>query len=202
MSVEQVLAQLRDSCAYRPQAPFAHLRAHAETSRPAAVLVPILDYGHRATILLTKRTAHLSAHAGQVCFPGGMWEEDDGSLLATALREMEEELAIPAGRVRIIGEGRERITGTGFRITPFIGHIDAPVDYAPDPSEVEQAFELPLELAMRRAAYQVLRVEHEGVKYPHDMLHYEGHCIWGATAGILRDICRMVNGESWEDPAC
>lgn len=202
MSIASVLAQLSKSCAVVPPEPYAHPHFPEMQSRPAAVLVPILDYDTHATILLTKRTAHLSAHAGQICFPGGMWEEADDSLLATALRETEEELGIPAERIRIIGEGRGRITGTGFQITPFLAHIAAPVEYRPDPYEVESAFELPLERAIKTSAYQILRIEHKGVKYPHDMLQYEGHCIWGATAGILRDMCRMINGERWEDPTC
>lgn len=198
MSVGDVLARLRDHCAAQPSEPFAFAADRGAPARPAAVLVPILDYGSHATILLTKRTSHLSAHAGQVCFPGGMWEEADGSLLATALRECEEELGIPPARIRILGEGRGRVTGTGFGITPFIGHIDAPVDYTPDPFEVESAFELPLELAVSKASYREMRIESR----VHDRLDYEGHCIWGATAGILRDMCRMINGERWEDPAC
>lgn len=202
MSIQSVLAQLRDSCAVLPAEPFSFTVDRDTQRLPAAVVVPILDYGDRATILLTKRTAHLTAHAGQICFPGGMWEEGDDSLLATALREMEEEIGIPASRATIIGEGRGRITGTGFQITPFIAHIEAPVTCTPDPFEVESVFELPLDMAVEKSAYDVLHVEHKGISRPHDKLEYQGHCIWGATAGILRDMCRMVNGETWEDPTC
>lgn len=201
MSIDSVLAQLQRSCEQVPE-PFAYSADRHINSRPAAVIVPILDYSTHATILLTKRTSHLTAHAGQICFPGGMWEEHDDSLLATALRECEEELAIPPSAVTIIGEGRGRITATGFHITPFIAHIAAPIVYTPDPDEVEAAFEMPLELALRKASYQRMSATDDGVKRHFDMLNYDGHCIWGATAGILRDMCRMHNGEEWEDPSC
>lgn len=202
MSVEDVLTRLRASCAALPAESFAFDADRNIRTRPAAVIVPILDYGDHATILLTKRTSHLTAHAGQVCFPGGTWEESDDSLLATALRECDEELAISPDAIRIIGTGRGRVTATGYQITPFIGHIPAPLDYTPDPNEVESAFELPLEMALSKALYQSMEVTYKGVERAHDVLYHQEHCIWGATAGILRDICRMVGGETWEDPAC
>lgn len=199
--MDEVLLQLRACCENKPEA-FAFAHDRDVRTRPAAVIVPILDYNDHATILLTKRSSTLAAHAGQVCFPGGVWEESDGSLLATALRECEEELGISPDRMTIIGEGRGRITATGYHITPFIAHIPAPVSYMPDPAEVEAVFELPLLTALRKSAYQKLRVEYKGVSRTHDVLNYKEHCIWGATAGILRDLCRMIHKEQWEDPAC
>lgn len=201
MSMDDVLLRLRSGCGTLPEA-FASIHDRDVKTRPAAVIVPILDYDDHATILLTKRTPHLSAHAGQICFPGGMWEESDDSLLATALRECEEELGIPAASMTIIGEGRARITATGYHITPFIAHIPAPLHYTPDPSEVEVAFELPLATALHQKAYQKIWMEYKGVSRAHDVLYYQDHCIWGATAGILRDLCRMIHQEQWEDPAC
>lgn len=201
MQAQAVIAQLRSLCASVPE-PFVFDADRNVATRPAAVVVPVVDYGDRATILLTKRTAHLHAHAGQVCFPGGMWEEGDATLLDTALRECEEELGIPRSAMTVIGEGRGRITGTGFHITPYVVHLKGPVTLHPDTFEVEAVFELPLELALRKASYQKLNTTHEGVRRSHDLLNYEGHCIWGATAGILRDLCRMLGGESWEDASC
>lgn len=201
MQLTAVLKQLRTSCDVLPE-PFAFEVDRKVNTRPAAVVVPIIDHGNHATILLTKRTAHLSAHAGEISFPGGMWEEGDESLLGTALRECEEELGIAATDITVIGQGRGRITGTGFHITPFLVVIKAPITLKPDPFEVEEAFEVPLELAMQAASYERVNTTHQGIKRSHDVLPYGEYYIWGATAGILRDVCRMINGEKWEDPQC
>lgn len=201
MQLQEVLTQLRQQCEAVPEAHVFAVDRDVQ-ARKAAVLVPIVDYGTHATILLTKRTAHLSAHAGQICFPGGMHEAEDASLLDTALRETEEELGITPDEITIIGEARGRITGTGFHITPYIALVTAPLELTPDTFEVEEVFELPMELALRTASYQKLNTNHEGIRRSHDMLNYGGHCIWGATAGILRDICRMMHGEGWESVAC
>jgi len=201
MQLDRVLSQLRSGCEGVPS-PHVFAVDRDVQPRKAAVLVPIMDYGDHATILLTKRTAHLKAHAGQVCFPGGMHEPDDVSLLATALRECEEELGIDPQQVTIIGEARGRVTGTGFHITPYIAHIRGPLAFTPDPFEVDEVFELPLELALRVASYQKLHTTHEGIRRSHDMLNFGGHCIWGATAGILRDLCRLIHNEAWEETLC
>lgn len=201
MQLDRVISQLRDGCGQRPEAFVFDCDRDVE-ARPAAVVVPIVDYGDRATILLTKRTAHLSAHAGQICFPGGMREEGDATLLDTALRECEEELGIARESMTIIGQSRGRITGTGFHITPFLVRLQAPVILTPDSFEVEAVFELPLELALRHASYQKLNTVNDGIHRSHDVLNYEGHCIWGATAGILRDLCHMLHGQKEEHVEC
>jgi 8-oxo-dGTP pyrophosphatase MutT (NUDIX family) len=201
MSLNALLDQIRSCCEDVPEA-FVLSPDYGVKTRPAAVIVPILEYADHATILLTKRTSHLTAHAGQICFPGGVREETDADLLATALRECEEELGISPDALTIIGEGRGRITATGYHITPFFAHISAPLTYSPDPNEIEMAFELPLPMALRRNAYQKVRAEYQGVTRTHDVLNYDGHCIWGATAGILRDLCRMVYEEQWEEATC
>jgi 8-oxo-dGTP pyrophosphatase MutT (NUDIX family) len=86
--------------------------------RPAAVLVPLIDHAHGMSVLLTQRTAHLTAHAGQISFPGGRIEEDDSDAIAAALRETEEEVGLPRDRVSVVGRLDTYLTGTGFEITP------------------------------------------------------------------------------------
>ena len=116
--------------------------------RPAAVLVPLIDHPPGTdgmTVLLTQRTAHLTAHAGQISFPGGRIEEDDpdrGS--SAALRETEEEVGLPRDRVSVIGRLDTYVTGTGFEITPVVGIVEPPFPLAIDPFEVAEAFEVPL----------------------------------------------------------
>ena len=172
--------------------------------RPAAVLVPLIDHslGHSPghpprhpdgmTVLLTLRTAHLTAHAGQISFPGGRIEEDDPDAIAAALRETEEEVGLPRDRVRLIGRLDTYLTGTGFEITPVVGIVTPPFSLSIDPFEVEEAFEVPLSYILDPRNHQ--RVErqsgaHRRVFY---VLPYEGRNIWGATAGILVNLAEVL----------
>src|SRR5438046_7160168 len=102
---------------------------------PAAVLVPLVDHPHGRSVLLTQRTAHLSAHAGQISFPGGRIEEHDADATVAALRETEEEVGLPRDRVSVIGRLDTYVTGTGFEITPIVGIVEPPIALAIDPFE-------------------------------------------------------------------
>ena len=97
---------------------------------PAAVLVPLIDHSDGISVLLTQRTAHLTAHAGQISFPGWRMEEDDADAIAAALRETEEEVGLPRDRVIVIGRLDTYVTGTGFEIAPIVGIVDPPVPIA------------------------------------------------------------------------
>ena len=117
---------------------------------PAAVLVPLIDHRDGISVLLTQRTAHLTAHAGQISFPGGRIEDVDPDALAAALRETEEEIGLARERVSVIGRLDTYVTGTGFEIAPFVGVIDPPVPISIDPFEVAEAFEVPLAFILDR----------------------------------------------------
>jgi len=160
--------------------------------RPAAVLVPLIDHADGITILLTQRTAHLTAHAGQISFPGGRIEEDDADEVAAALRETEEEVGLPRERVRVIGRLDTYITGTGFEITPVVGIIDPPFPLAIDPFEVEEAFEVPLSYILDRRNHQRVERNSAGRTRSFFILPYEGRNIWGATAGILVNLAEVL----------
>ena len=110
---------------------------------PAAVLVPVV-LGPRPSILLTKRTAHLKKHAGQVSFPGGRIDPEDAHPEAAALREAEEEIALKPSDVQVLGRMADYVTGTGYRITPVLGLLPPGLSYRPSPDEVEAVFELPI----------------------------------------------------------
>ena len=158
---------------------------------PAAVLVPVI-LGARPSILLTKRTAHLKRHAGQVCFPGGRIDQEDADPEAAALREAEEEVALDPSRVEVIGRMSDYVTGTGYRITPVLGLLPPGLTYHPSPHEVEFVFELPISVVLdpnapRRQNREVLGRSREFWVWPHPE-----HLIWGATAAILVHLARKL----------
>ena len=111
---------------------------------PAAVLVPVVNRPDGLTLLLTRRSAQLPDHAGQISFPGGRVEPDDRTLAHAALRETEEEVGLAANRIDVLGELATYETVTGYRVTPVVGWVEPPFTLNPDPIEVAEAFEVPL----------------------------------------------------------
>ena len=162
--------------------------------RPAAVLVPLVDHAEGMAVLLTRRTAHLADHAGQIAFPGGRIEAGDADAVAAALRETEEEVGVPRDRVSIIGRLDTYVTGTGFEITPIVGIIDPPVPLALDPFEVAEVFEVPLAYILDRRNHQRVIREVGGRRRCYFILPFEGRNIWGATAGMLVNLAEVLAG--------
>jgi 8-oxo-dGTP pyrophosphatase MutT (NUDIX family) len=161
--------------------------------RPAAVLVPLIDRPEGMTVLLTLRTAHLSAHAGQVSFPGGRVEEQDVDAVATALRETEEEVGLARDLVSIVGRLDTYVTGTGFEITPIVGVITPDYVLAIDPFEVAEVFEVPLSYVLDRRNHNRTERESAGRVRVFFVLPYQGRNIWGATAGMLVNLAEVLN---------
>jgi 8-oxo-dGTP pyrophosphatase MutT (NUDIX family) len=164
--------------------------------RPAAVLVPLIDRPKGMTVLLTQRTAHLHAHAGQISFPGGRMEESDADAVATALRETEEEVGLTRDRIDVIGRLDTYVTGTGFEITPIVGIVTPPYTLAIDPFEVAEAFEVPLSYILDRRNHNRQERESAGRVRVFYVLPYEGRNIWGATAGMLVNLAEVLNAET------
>ncbi len=160
--------------------------------RPAAVLVPLIDHPGGMAVLLTQRTAHLSAHAGQISFPGGRIEEDDPDAVAAALRETEEEVGLRRDRVRVIGRLDTYVTGTGFEITPIVGIVEPPVALTIDPYEVAEAFEVPLAFIRNPGNHQRIERAVGARSRWYFVLPFEGRNIWGATAGILVNLAEVL----------
>ena len=160
--------------------------------RPAAVLVPLLDHPDGMSVLLTQRTAHLSAHAGQISFPGGRIEEHDPDAVAAALRETEEEVGLPRDRVSVIGRLDNYVTGTGFEIAPIVGIVDPPFAIAIDPFEVAEAFEVPLAFILDRRNHQRIERDLGTHSRSYFILPFKGRNIWGATAGILVNLAEAL----------
>ena len=150
---------------------------------PAAVLVPVI-LGPAPGILLTKRTAHLNRHAGQVSFPGGRIDAGEDAE-AAALREAAEEIALDPARVEIIGRMADYITNTGYCITPVIGVLPPGLDLYPSPEEVEAVFELSLEVLLDPAAPKLQRHHVRGLWREYWVWPHPDHFIWGATAAIM-----------------
>ena len=159
---------------------------------PAAVLFPIVRRLDGYTVLLTERTAHLRDHAGQVSFPGGRVEETDCSPLDTALRETEEEIGLMRRYVEVIGYLPEYCTGTGFRVIPVVGVVSPPFELNPDPFEVADIFEVPLAFLLDEANHQRHSMHWRGAMRHYFAMPYDGHFIWGATAGMIRSLSQRL----------
>ncbi len=162
-----------------------HLFREAEALRPAAVLVPVVDRGDELTVLFTRRTDHLSDHAGQISFPGGRAEPHDRSAAHTALRETEEEIGLASDRVEILGSLSEYLTVTGYRVTPVVGLVRPPLELRPDDFEVAEIFEVPLGFLLDPANHQRNSVSYSGRRRNYYAMPYGQYYIWGATAGML-----------------
>ncbi|MGE5268547.1 MAG: CoA pyrophosphatase [Thiohalocapsa sp.] len=160
--------------------------------RPAAVLVPLVDHPQGMSVLLTQRTAHLSAHAGQISFPGGRIEREDPDPVAAALRETEEEVGLARHHISVIGRLDNYVTGTGFEITPVVGIVAPPFALTIDPYEVAEAFEVPLAFILDRRNHQRVERESAGHRRSFFVLPFEGRNIWGATAGILVNLAEVL----------
>jgi 8-oxo-dGTP pyrophosphatase MutT (NUDIX family) len=158
---------------------------------PAAVLVPIILHDEPA-LLLTKRTAHLKSHAGQVSFPGGRIDPEDRDAEAAALREADEEIGLNPAKVEIVGRMDDYVTGTGYVITPVLGLLPPGLPYVASPHEVDAVFEFPFSVlldpeAPRRQKQHVRGVWREYWVWPHPE-----HFIWGATAAILVQLAQRL----------
>ena len=158
----------------------------------AAVLVPLVARPGALNVLFTQRTAHLSDHAGQISFPGGRVEATDAGREDTALRETEEEIGLPRARVEVLGRLPEYPIPSGFRITPVVGWIEPSFDLALDPFEVDCVFEAPLEYFLDPANYQRREYHFRGRHRHYMAIPYDGRYIWGATAGMLYSLCRVL----------
>jgi 8-oxo-dGTP pyrophosphatase MutT (NUDIX family) len=173
----------------------AELQFMDRPTAAASVLVALVTRD-RPTVLLTERTTHLSTHSGQVAFAGGKRDETDRDAAHTALREAQEEIGLDASRVEVIGTLPRYMTGSRFDITPVVALVDPAHTLQINPAEVADAFEVPLEFLMNPAHHRRHHVDYEGMQRQwFSMPYMDGatqRFIWGATAGMLRNLYRFL----------
>ena len=156
-------------------------------ARAAAVLLPIVDRPNGLSVLLTLRASELRAHSGQVAFPGGKIDQGETPREA-ALRETREEIGLEARFVEPLGWLDPYLTGTGFRIAPLVALIDPSFALHVNKLEVDEVFETPFAFLMDVANHRLEEREWEGRRRKYYAMPYRGRYIWGATAGILRNL--------------
>ena len=167
-------------------------------ARPAAVLVPLVKRTNGLHVILTRRTDHLSDHAGQISFPGGRQEEFDATIEETALRETEEEIGLNRGHIELIGRIDDYYTVTGYQVTPVIGLVTPPFDLVPDDHEVAEVFEVPLEFILNPGNQKLQTVTFEGTRRRYFAIPYREYYIWGATAGMLVNFSEVLRASLTE----
>lgn len=180
------LQESRALQAYLPVAPI-----------PAAVLVPLVERPDELTVLLTQRASQLKNHAGQISFPGGRIEPEDAGPREAALREAYEEIGLEGQFVSVVGYLADHILLSGFRVTPVVGFVRPGFELLLDAQEVDDTFEVPLSHVFEPNNHRSQRRRFgagHGEMRVWD-IQYQGHNIWGATAGMLLNLYRLCVSE-------
>jgi 8-oxo-dGTP pyrophosphatase MutT (NUDIX family) len=200
-------SHIRESLAPRPSSPeedmawlpgatpemIARVRASFPQRRvPAAVLVPLVDRSTGLTVLLTQRAATLKDHAGQISFPGGRIESDDKDAWHAALREAYEEIGLLADFVEFAGYLPDHIVITGFRVTPVVGFVSPDYHLRIAADEVHDVFEVPLDFILDAANHKSRQRKIADITMEVHDIPYGERNIWGATAGMLLTLRRML----------
>ncbi|MET0245223.1 MAG: CoA pyrophosphatase [Sphingomonas sp.] len=157
----------------------------------AAVLIAVTDRADPG-VILTRRTETLRRHAGQVAFPGGRIDPDDGGPVAAALREAQEEIALPPSRVEVIGTADLYRTITGYSVTPVVGVIEPDLPLIPSEAEVAELFEVPLSFLLDETNHKEGRAVYAGQERRYYEMDWQGHRIWGATAAMIVNLSRRL----------
>jgi 8-oxo-dGTP pyrophosphatase MutT (NUDIX family) len=174
----------------------------------AAVLIAIVLPGstladgvvrQEPTVLLTRRTSHLSTHSGQIAFAGGKVDATDADATAAALREAQEEVGLHSHYCEVLGSLPRYITGTAFHITPVVALVRPGFSLQPNPHEVDDVFDVPLSFVMNPANHATHLLSWQGNQREYFSMHWQGTAsapqdrfVWGATAGMLRNLYRFL----------
>jgi 8-oxo-dGTP pyrophosphatase MutT (NUDIX family) len=156
--------------------------------KPAAVLVPVVMHEEEPTVLFTLRASDMRNHSGQIAFPGGKIDEDDDTPLVTALREAEEEIGLDRRFVRPIGYLDAYLSSSGYLVLPAVALVEPRFTLSLNPSEVADAFEVPLAFLMDPANHELHAREWKGRIRQYYAIPFRERYIWGVTAGILRNL--------------
>ncbi|MYF89464.1 MAG: CoA pyrophosphatase [Boseongicola sp. SB0676_bin_33] len=166
------------------------------TLRSAAVLIPVISRPANASVILTKRSSALKHHPGQIAFPGGKVDEKDNGAVDAALREAREEIGLDRRDSDVLGALPPHETVTGFQVTPVLALVRPDFKASPEPGEVAEAFEVPLEHVMNPGRFLIESRRWRGKRRFYFVVPWGPYYIWGATARILRALAdRMQNGE-------
>ncbi|QYX57015.1 CoA pyrophosphatase [Roseovarius sp. SCSIO 43702] len=163
--------------------------------RPAGVLVPIHGDPDRPTVILTKRSSALKHHPGQIAFPGGKQDEGDTDVIAAALREAREEIALDESNLEILGTMPAHETVTGFSVTPVVARVRERFDPVPEAGEVDEVFEVPLAHVLDCGRYRIEGRHWRGIKRHYYVAPFGPYYVWGATARMLRQLAEAVRDE-------
>ena len=161
--------------------------------RPAGVLVPVLVRDGQARLILTKRSSALKHHPGQIAFPGGKQDNGDADIVATALREAQEEIGLDPGNVEVLGTLKSHETVTSFQMTPVVGRVKTDFMPRPEVGEVDEVFDVPLSHVLNPANFSIQGRRWRGSLRRYYTVPFGPYYIWGATARILRALSDAVD---------
>lgn len=164
----------------------------------AGVLVPFVA-GDEPSVLLTIRADHLKSHPGEVAFPGGMWEPEDGNLQQTALRETHEELNLHPNKVSVLGSLSTGLSKAGVQVFPFVGVVDNLEGCQASPDEIASWFTVPWSF-FATTEPELQLIERHGIEFHVPHFHYQGWHIWGLTAMIMLELINLVEETDWPLP--
>ena len=167
-------------------------RKGSSALRPAGVLVPFTMVGNRISVVLTKRSSRLKHHPGQIAFPGGKQDASDPSIEAAALREAHEEIGLDPANVSLLGTLPPHETVTGFCVTPVLARVIAPFVPIPEPGEVDEVFQVPLDHVADTTRYGIQSRIWLGERRYYYAVPFGPYYIWGATARILRGLAERM----------
>ena len=165
---------------------------------PAAVLILIQDCAGEAHVVFTERTEHVENHKGQMCFPGGACDDTDDDCQSTALRETWEEIGVQTAHVRIIGQLDDMLTVSNFRVTPYVGRLEAEAEpeaeypFSINDHEVKCVVQVPLNWLLEDGNMELEVRKHQGREVLVPAFSYNGHRIWGATARMLHQLLELL----------
>lgn len=183
---DAALARLRELLAQRPA-----VEIEAPSLKRACVLIPLVRDADGWSLLFSRRADNLQAHSGQIAFPGGSVEKGE-TLEEAVIREADEEVGIPPGRVELIARLDDLITNSGFLVAPFVGVIHERIEYVLQESEVVEVFEVPVAALLAPGQPQIRYVAFRNRRYPAYFYPHERHEIWGLTGRILKAFLDVV----------
>jgi len=182
-SLQRQLLPLDELCQYRPRL------------GEAAVLIGLLEHEHTIELILTQRAAHLFSHPSEVAFPGGKFEPADRHLIATALREAQEETSLCPARASLLGALPARYTHAGIRVTAIVAQVAKGAALVADPSELSSIFSAPVTLFQTAQAARLDVIEQRGVRYRVPAYVHQGYNIWGLTASLATEVAQRFLAE-------